>query len=111
MRVLLASETYPPDANGAAYFTQHLAEGLTEAGHDVHVGCPAGPGGDPFVRREEALIHGAPSMRVPTYPHLRFSPRAPSWAQATIRILNPDLVHVQNHFFVGRSLARAARGV
>jgi len=39
MRILLGNETYPPDVNGAAYFTRRLAEGLEERGHGVHVMC------------------------------------------------------------------------
>ena len=109
IKVLLASETYPPDANGAAYFTQRLARGLTEADHDVHVACPRAPGGGAITLRDEAVVHGAPSMQVPSYPHLRFSPRSRGWARATIRIVKPELVHIQNHFCVGRSMAKAAR--
>ena len=31
MKVLIANDTYPPDVNGAAYFTKRLAEGLVAA--------------------------------------------------------------------------------
>jgi len=37
MRILLGNDTYPPDVNGAAYFTRRLAEGLEDKGHEVHV--------------------------------------------------------------------------
>ena len=59
-------------------------------------------------QRSEATIHGAPSLQVPAYPQLRFSPRSTRWALATIADVRPDVVHVQNHFFLGRSFVRAA---
>src|SRR5690606_30715951 len=50
LRVLIGSDTYPPDVNGAAYFTERLARGLAARDHDVHVVC-ASTGGRPGVRR------------------------------------------------------------
>lgn len=108
MRLLLASETYPPDANGAAYFTQRLARGLTEAGNEVHVACPSPSGREVISSSDEAVIHGAPSVRVPTYQNLRFSPLSLGWARKAIELVQPDVVHIQNHFTIGRSISRAA---
>ncbi len=39
MNVLIVNDTYPPDVNGAAYFTKRLAEGLAERDHEIHVLC------------------------------------------------------------------------
>ena len=39
-RILLASETYPPDVNGAAIFVERLARMLAENGHEVMVIAP-----------------------------------------------------------------------
>jgi len=45
LRVLLATEVYPPRTGGAGWSTRALALGLREAGHDVHVATTA-PGPD-----------------------------------------------------------------
>jgi hypothetical protein len=41
LRVLIASDTFPPDINGAARFTERLAGGLVRNGNNVHVIAPA----------------------------------------------------------------------
>ena len=56
MKVLIVNDTYPPDVNGAAYFTKRLAEGLDQRGHEVHVLCTStGPRSEVSnLRRGEA---------------------------------------------------------
>ena len=49
MRVLLASDHYPPFIGGAHRQTQLLARGLAQRGHEVTVAAPWGPG---LARRE-----------------------------------------------------------
>jgi len=41
MKILLAADTYPPDVNGAAYFTYRLANTLRQHGHVVGVVVPS----------------------------------------------------------------------
>lgn len=43
-RVLISTDTYPPDVNGAAVFTHRLATGLAERGNEVHVICQSDDG-------------------------------------------------------------------
>lgn len=111
MRILLGSDTYLPDCNGAAYFTQRLALGLKARGHDLRVVAAS------LSRRSGAEeLHGIDitriaSIPVPRYPALRFSPRPPfgpdRLLERTIREFDPDIIHVQNHFFLSRALIRA----
>ncbi len=110
MKIMLGSDTYPPDVNGAARFTERLATGLAACGHEVQVVCPSylGPAG-----REEingVIIHRVVSHRYPL--HDRFRVCLPWQAMpataALVRTLAPDIVHVQAHFVVGRGLAVAA---
>lgn len=111
MRVLIGADTYRPDINGASYFTQRLARGMAERGHEVHVLLPSRS-----LRRTETAddgvtLHGLPSVPMPSHPTFRF----PAPALLRRRVLReagriePDVVHVQGHFFVGRTLLRAAR--
>lgn len=111
MRIALASETYPPDVNGAANFVDHLARGLAGRGHDVHVICPRHPDRSDAGDGGQVRLHEVASVRVPRYPWLRCAalPRS-SW-QIGERLCDvaPDVVHVHNHFFVGRAVLRFAR--
>ena len=38
MKILLLSDSYPPEVRSAANLMQELADGLTQLGHDVSVG-------------------------------------------------------------------------
>ena len=56
MKIVLASEVFPPKAGGAGWSTRALALALAEAGHEVHVVTTAdGPAND----------RGVPVIRVP----------------------------------------------
>jgi glycosyltransferase involved in cell wall biosynthesis len=115
MRILLAADTFPPDVNGAAHFTDRLARGLAARGHDVHVLCPA-ESATPGTTADGVLtVHRVKSRRTPFHPTFRFStPRQAAKAAGTLLDrLRPDVIHVQSHFPVGRSVVWAAieRGV
>lgn len=113
LRIVLGADTYPPDLNGAARFTQRLARGLAGRGHDVHVLCPSADGpagvrGDGRVRE-----HRLRAYRIPLHPSFRVCLpwQVTAAAHDHLRILKPNLVHVQSHFVVGRALVEAAARV
>lgn len=110
LRILIGTDTYHPDVNGAAYFTYRLATGLAARGHDVHVVCPS-PNGPAETRREDGVtVHQLRS--VPTGVHPTFRVCLPPQTHAVSEVLRsvaPDVVHVQGHFPIGRSVLRAAR--
>lgn len=112
LRVLIAADTFPPDVNGAARFAQRLASGLASRGHEVHVIAPDSPRATGI---EGVTVHRLRSHRLPLYPDFRFCPpwRASKEAGDLVRALEPDVVHVQAHFVVGRFALNAAvaRGV
>src|SRR5690606_16896969 len=63
LRVLIGADTYPPQVNGAAFFTHRLAHGLAARGHEVHVCCPSDDG-DATVERDGAVyVHRVRSAR------------------------------------------------
>lgn len=73
--------------------------------------CPS-PAGRPAIRQGHgATIHELRSIAAPLYPELRCCPRvvSPGAVSAVIRSTRPDVIHLQNHFFVGRRVTRAAR--
>ncbi|GHC69660.1 hypothetical protein GCM10007079_00420 [Nocardiopsis terrae] len=110
-RVLIGTDTYPPDVNGAAYFTARLARGLAGRGADVHVLCPS-PCGRPHVAERDGVVeHRLRSL--PSLAHESVRLTLPTGVRGHLnRLLDrlrPDAVHIQNHFLVGRMLASAAR--
>ncbi|WP_017598636.1 glycosyltransferase [Nocardiopsis lucentensis] len=111
IRLLIGTDTYPPDVNGAAYFTARLARGLAERGVSVHVVCPSSEGRPYVAERDGVVEHRLRSM--PSLAHESVRLTVPAGARGHLdRLLSrlrPDAVHVQNHFIVGRTLTRAAR--
>lgn len=110
LRILIGAETYAPEINGAARFTERLATGLAAGGHDVHVVVPSATGTPSETVEDGVSVHRVRSHR--WYPH-------PTWqicypweaapdAKAVIDRLKPDVVHVQAHFVLGRYLIHYA---
>lgn len=112
MRVLIGADTFPPDVNGSARFSERLAAGLAERGHDVHVMAPAtsrGPG--TFVEDhagQKITVHRVKSYR--WYPHdwLRFILpwRIRHHSARVLDRVKPDVIHFQSHIIVGYGLSR-----
>ncbi|MFD4642892.1 glycosyltransferase [Lentzea sp. NPDC058436] len=107
LRVVIAADTFPPDVNGAARFAQRLAVGLASRGHDVHVIAPDSPRATEIPG---VTVHRLRSHRLPFYPDFRFCLPWQASREATelVKALNPDVVHVQAHFVVGRFVLNAA---
>ncbi len=107
LRVVIAADTFPPDVNGAARFAQRLAVGLASRGHDVHVIAPDSPRATEI---EGVTVHRLRSHRLPFYPDFRFCLpwQASKEADALVKALKPDVVHVQAHFVVGRFVLNSA---
>ncbi|WGW13383.1 glycosyltransferase [Saxibacter everestensis] len=111
LRIVIGAETYAPEVNGAARFAQRLATGLAQHGHEVHVICPAATGTVSDTEEDGVIVHRLRSHR--WYPH-------PTWqicfpwetkpaVQALLEEIQPDVVHVQAHFVIGRFLIKGAK--
>jgi 1,2-diacylglycerol 3-alpha-glucosyltransferase len=107
MRILIGSDTYYPQIDGTSYFTQRLAAGLAGHGHDVHVLCPA----DPALIDQAVPVHPVPSFMTPFHPTQRVCLTAAIRRQAAqaVRTVSPDVIHVQGHFPICRTLMVIAR--
>jgi glycosyltransferase involved in cell wall biosynthesis len=109
MQIMIGSETYPPSINGAAVFTQRLATGLAGRGHEVAVVTPS-PTGHPYTEKDGGGVTIFRVRSIPTtYPGQRCGVLAARGARALLRAFRPDLVHIQNHFVIGRALVRVAQ--
>jgi glycosyltransferase involved in cell wall biosynthesis len=110
LRIAVTADTYPPDVNGAANFAYRLASGLAGRGHDVHVICPS-PSDRTFTEVVGGVtVHRIGSLRTPFHPTFRFCPpwRTTKSVPALLAEIEPDVVHTQAHFLVGRSAVRTA---
>jgi glycosyltransferase involved in cell wall biosynthesis len=112
----MGNDTFPPDVNGAATFTERLVGGLIRRGHDVRVMAPATSRRTSGTRSElvdgvETTVYRIPSWR--WYPHewLRFSLpwMVPGHARRVLDSFQPDAIHIQSHLVMGRALAREAK--
>lgn len=118
LRLLLATDSYPPFVGGADRQIQRIAYAMRDRGHDVWVLTPWQPGLAPqeddagvTVRRPRAL-----ATRVAWFsrdPSRRHHPPLPDpgtirGVRSVLRELRPDLVH--SYGWVGYSVAVALRG-
>lgn len=109
MRILLVTETYPPEVNGVAMTNQRLVRGLRAKGHEVILAKPrrrsdargADPDGGPVE-----TVFGVP---LPNYPGLRFGLPAPGKLGRILRRARPDVVHVATEGPLGWAALGAAR--
>jgi 1,2-diacylglycerol 3-alpha-glucosyltransferase len=111
MRILIATDTYPPHVNGAAYFSQRLAHGLAAHGHEVAVLAPG-----LAMRHTDSFEGSVRLFGVRSYPLV---PRNRSalpeylapYIRRVLREFRPDVVHIQNHYIIGRVVAREAHAL
>lgn len=111
LRIVIGAVTYPPDVNGAANFGRRLAMGLAARGHEVHVIChDTGRAGRTSIE-DGVVVHRVGSYGTPVHPAIRVCPpwRASAEAKRLIGEIDPDVVHVQSHFFICRGIINAAR--
>jgi 1,2-diacylglycerol 3-alpha-glucosyltransferase len=110
MKILIATETYLPDANGAAYFTYRIGTTLAKRGHNVFVMCPSRSFKNTVSNDNGVTVYHIRSIPVPVYRTLRISP---IFISRTIRRavegISPDIVHVQHHFLIGKEALNAAK--
>ena len=111
MRILIASDTYYPDVNGASYFAQRLAAGLAKRGHQIFVMAPARTLKDNTSTRDGVIICGISSIRIPIYPNFRVSPLLfiRKAIRKHVKEIQPDVIHIQNHFMIGKGVALTAQ--
>jgi len=116
LRIVIGCDTFAPDVNGAARFTERLAAGLVARGHDVHIVAPSQryrrtPPATEVVEGQPMTVHRLPAVRWKPHDWLRFvwPWRSKYYARRVLTAVRPDIVHIQSHIVIGRGLARIAR--
>ncbi|MFD7711652.1 glycosyltransferase family 4 protein [Streptomyces sp. NPDC059785] len=115
MRVVIVTESFPPDVNGVAHCALQTARHLVERGHAPLVVAPASPK-TPAAAPFEAGAPDAPcpvvrvpSLPLPGYPQVRVALPSRRVA-AAITEHRADIVHLASPFVLGvRGMAAAAR--
>ncbi len=107
MRLLLITDTYPPEINGVARTLSTLARGLTARGHAVEVVTTraaesAEPEGAP-------ARHLVPSLPLPGYPGLRVGLARRGRLLRLFEQFRPDVLYVATETPLGLAAIRAAR--
>jgi len=115
LKVMILSETYPLRGyfDGAAVFTERLAKGLAENGNKV---LAIGPNSD----FKDRVSSEGPNLKVfrlksflikPVHPFFRFiySMNLYGKVKKAAEEFNPDIIHIQNHFLLGRIALRISK--
>ncbi len=105
--VLIVTDTYLPERNGAAIVTARAARGLIRRGWSVHVVAPTSTtaNDDP----EGPSIERVPSIGLPFYGSVRVAVRGERIIQRALEHHRPDVVFCATEFRLGRMAQEAAR--
>ncbi|MEU6105315.1 glycosyltransferase family 4 protein [Streptomyces flaveolus] len=109
MRVVIVTESFPPDVNGVAHCALQTARHLVGRGHDCVVVAPATVAADETDALAPCRLVRIPSLPLPRYPQVRVALPSRRVA-AAITEHRADLVHLAGPFVLGvRGMAAAAR--
>ncbi|MET8563033.1 glycosyltransferase family 1 protein [Streptomyces flaveolus] len=111
MRVVIVTESFPPDVNGVAHCALQTARHLVDRGHLPLVVAPApapAPGSGPDTDAPCPVVR-IPSLPLPGYPQVRVALPSRRLAAALVAH-HPDVVHLASPFVLGvRGMAATAR--
>jgi 1,2-diacylglycerol 3-alpha-glucosyltransferase len=107
MRVLFTGQSYYRKDNGQAVFMIRLAEGLARSGHEVMALAPSEKG---IAQRK--VINGVLVQTVPAL-HLGHNLNVTAFSDGlvddAIAEFGPEIVHIQDHLFLNRTVLRLAQ--
>ncbi|WP_330292433.1 glycosyltransferase family 4 protein [Streptomyces sp. NBC_00576] len=109
MRVVIVTESFPPDVNGVAHCALQTARHLVDSGHVPLVVAPATAAGNGPDASAPCPVVRVPSLPLPGYPQVRVALPSRRVA-AAITEHRADIVHLASPFILGvRGMAAAAR--
>ena len=107
MRILITGQTFYKRNNGQGVFTINLAEGLAQAGHQVLLVIPSEQG-QPYRKKQ----HGLTIQTVPTLvitDKVNVTGFAQKIVNQTVADFQPQIIHIQDHYFLSRAVLQAGR--
>ncbi|MDF3302349.1 glycosyltransferase family 4 protein [Streptomyces tropicalis] len=109
MRVVIVTESFPPDVNGVAHCALQTARHLVERGHAPLVVAPASAAGAEPDAPAPCPVVRVPSLPLPGYPQVRVALPSRRVA-AALTEHRADVVHLAGPFVLGvRGMAAATR--
>lgn len=114
-RLLVCTDTFPPQVNGVSVVTALTVSGLTARGWTCAVVQPRYPRTDPDPFHRDPAYEAAgrglvlPSMPMPGYADLRLAWPGRAAMARCLAAFNPDLVHCATEFVIGAIGQRAAQ--
>jgi glycosyltransferase involved in cell wall biosynthesis len=111
MKIIIGSDNYYPNVNGASYFSQRLAEYMQKRGHEVLVIAPGMSMWTKAIRVNEINVFGLSSFPIFIYKGFRWPLAlfAKKDIEKAVLDFAPDVIHIQDHFFIGGILAKFAK--
>jgi glycosyltransferase involved in cell wall biosynthesis len=109
MRVIIVSQTYSY-GNGQASFTIHLAESMTQHGHQVMVITPSERMQSYSISQNGVRIEKVAAMHISVlHPTIYVTPFPRQRIQQLFHEFKPDIVHIQDHYFLCNAAVNEAR--
>jgi phosphatidylinositol alpha 1,6-mannosyltransferase len=109
MRVVIVSESFPPDVNGVAHCALQTARHLTARGHEPLVIAPATAAGPEADTAAPCPVVRIPSLPLPGYAQVRVALPSRRVA-AALTAHRADIVHLASPFVLGvRGMSAAGR--
>lgn len=106
-RVLIVTETFPPEVNGVARTVAGYRTGLEALGHEVHVLRPRQPSDG--VMPDDRRTHLCAGVRLPRYRALRFGVPRPGAVGELLKRTGAEVVYVATEGPLGAAAVGAAR--
>jgi len=105
MKILLGTESFPPNVSGVAVATKNLAENLSKAGHQVFVFCP----GSSFTTKVDRKYENFTVLRLrsiinPFRKGYRITFAGEKEIEEHVKKIKPDLIHLQDPVSIGLML-------
>lgn len=107
MRILFCGQSYYRKDNGQAVFMIRLADGLVATGHEVMALAPSEKGLANRYNVNGVVVQTVPALHIGY--NLNITAFSDSVVEAALDEFKPDIVHIQDHLFLSRTVLRLAR--
>ena len=109
LRILIAGQSYS-DGNGQGCFTLRLAENLVKQGHQVKMLMPSDRLKSYSVNINGVQVEGIAAIHISIlHPAIYITPLPSPYVKSIFKDFVPDMVHIQDHYFLCQTVAQEAR--
>jgi glycosyltransferase involved in cell wall biosynthesis len=107
MNIVVAGQAFFQEDNGQAAFTVRLCRGLAEAGHQVTAFAPAQNGKRSCENHGQLSLFKVPAVHLAHNANISYN--STPLIHHVMATEKPAIVHIQDHYFLSRSVFREAR--